>query len=139
MRKSVVLLTASVAACASAATIRSLNPISMDMPEREGVEVRYKNSTKHTLCLSPSEWPNAGGKMNHASNRVALVIGDRRYAIVDFNTGYCFGGCPTHVRSGEEITAFIPYREFRLPDELRNQPKKLEFSPAAYRCKAPRQ
>lgn len=123
-----------VAACA---TTTELIPISYDVvddPAQRAFRVSFRNSTDSELCLNPEDWPNAAGKINQASDTVAVVVGDQRFRMLDFNTGYCVGGCPFRVRPGEELAASIPYSEFDLPASLDGNNKRLEFKPQAFRC-----
>ena len=123
-----------VAACA---TIVELVPVSyrfVDDPANREFRLSFRNTTRHSLCLNPEDWPNAAGKINQASDRVAIIIGDRRFPIQDFNTGYCIGGCPIRVRPGEEVAASISYSDFEIPAALYSSDKRLEFSPHAFRC-----
>jgi len=85
------------------------------------------------MCLLPEHWPNQAGWVNQSGGRVILTIGSRRFSMRDFNTGYC-PDCATRVEPGATITSIIPYDRFDLPYELANQPKTLDFSPAAFRC-----
>ena len=125
------------AGCATVPAVFPVDYVFADAPDAGGVRLSYTNRTKKTLCLGPSEWPTPGGKMNHASQSVRLVVGDRRYPIEDFNTGYCVGGCPTYVGPWESVSGFIAYTAFGLPEALRLEPKRLEFSPTAYTCRKP--
>lgn len=105
-----------------------------DWPSEDRVEVQFTNTTNGKLCLDPEHWPNQAGKINQASEYVYLEIDGKQFPIVDFNTGYCFGGCPTVVLPGETASASIAYRDFRLPGSLRHEPKRLEFPVVAYTC-----
>lgn len=107
-----------------------------DFPEEGRIELRFKNELQVPLCLLPESWPNQGGKINQASEYVFLVIDGVRFPIEDFNTGYCPGanGCATRVAPGEEVSASIPYRDFRVPQEMSRLPKKIEFEPVAFKC-----
>jgi hypothetical protein len=105
-----------------------------DVPERGGIEVRYRNSTRAVMCLSPDQWPNQAGKLNQVSDRVVLIVDGKSFPLEDFNTGYCVGGCPTYVDPGEEIRGFIPYNHFALPPEMVGKPKQLLFTPLGYVC-----
>jgi hypothetical protein len=73
-----------------------------------------------------------------AAKASARVVGQERFPIKDFNTGYCFQGCATRVAPGEQISAFIQYVDFGLPERLVNAQKSLEFSPLAFRCESKR-
>ena len=102
----------------------------VDHPEESRIELLWLNGTSKTVCLDAEAWPNQAGKMNQMSKSVFLVVGAERFPIEDFNTGYCPYGCtPLYVGPGEQISGSIPYRDFDLPERLRYEPKKLEFSP----------
>jgi hypothetical protein len=107
-----------------------------DVPARGGIQLTYRNATRRTVCLPPDQWPNSAGKINQ-TRTVHLFIDGRRYPVAFFNTGYCLGGCPTYVKPGQTVTAFIPYRDFNLPSDLAAKAKRLEFSPVGYTCNAP--
>jgi len=129
-----LLLAALVGACAYTTSSVPIAYTLSDLPDRKGIEVSYINRTRQMLCLSPSQWPNAAGKLNQASDQVFLLVDGVQYPIEDFNTGYCSGGCPIYVAPGERVSAFIPYSEFKLPAGLNSKPKSLQFSPNAYPC-----
>ncbi len=107
-----------------------------DIPGQR-VELRYWNTLDFATCLLPGSWPNLGGKINQASSYVFLVVGAERFPIRDWNTGSCVepDGCATHVAPGERVSAFISYSDFGLPERLFEQPKFLDFSPVAYKCR----
>lgn len=124
--------------CASTSALRAVAYTWLDKPEDRVIEVRYRNDSGRRRCLLPEHWPNSAGAIADAEDSVFLVVGDRRFPMELFNSGYCSGGCSTVVASGEEISARIPYKHFDLPDELIWEPKKLEFSPLAFDCRAAR-
>lgn len=123
-----------VAACATATELIPISYDVVDDPTHREFRVSFRNATDSQLCLNPEDWPNAAGKIDQASDRVAVVIGDQRFPMLDFNTGYCVGGCPFRVRPGEELAASIPYSEFEIPASLEGSDKRLEFAPQAFRC-----
>lgn len=106
----------------------------MDVPEERHIEVTYWNRTNVTMCLLPEHWPNEAGKINQASERVALVIGEERFPIADFNTGYCPQGCATRVAPADRASASIAYADFGIPEQLTDAPKTMIFSPMAFAC-----
>lgn len=105
-----------------------------DAPAKERLEVSYRNASKTALCLYPTHWPNAGGKIDQASERVALLVEGERLPIEDFNTGFC-PGCKLRVEPGETVSAFISYSDFKLPERLADEPKVLQFEPMAFDCR----
>ncbi len=124
----------------SCAVNRAFIPIQYrftDHPAEHRIELSYRNDSRLTMCLLPEHWPNAAGKINQASGTVFLIVGQKRFPIEDFNTGYCPGGCARRVAPGEAVFAFISYSDFSLPDEFVNAQKQFEFSPAAFRCATP--
>ena len=131
----IFLIAAGFASACSTLAIVPVDYSFNDAAGQGGLELRYRNSSSRLMCLSTGHWPNEAGKFNQASDLVFLVIDGKRYPIEDFNTGYCIGGCPTYVEPGEEVKAFVPYRDFGLPEALIDKPKTLEFSPRAYACK----
>ena len=120
--------------CSSTSRIIEVEYGFIDNVAERRVELTFRNSFDHTVCLLPESWPNSAGKINQASEYVFLVINEQRYPIVDFNTGYCPGDCATRVASGGKVLAFIPYSDFDIPLSMIEMPKTLEFSPIALRC-----
>lgn len=107
----------------------------LDHPSERRVEVVYQNDSKHAMCLLPEHWPNQAGKVMEGARSVQLVVGQQRFPIENFNTGYCPQGCETRVAPGHKISASISYDDFKLPTALEAEPKSLDFSPVAYRCR----
>ena len=106
----------------------------LDFPAERKVELSYYNDHNKTVCFSPSHWPNQAGKIDGAGGRVVLVVGEKRFPLEDFNTGYC-PGCATSVEPGETISGFLLYEDFSLPEELVNEGKKLKFVTYGFFCK----
>jgi hypothetical protein len=106
----------------------------LDIPAERKVELRYHNDLGRTICLSPSHWPNQAGKIDGPDGKIVLVLSEKRFPLIDFNTGYC-PGCAQGVAPGETIIGFISYSDFNLPEELVNEGKKLEFTTYGYFCK----
>lgn len=121
--------------CASTTALIPINYRMVDNPQKERIELSYRNESSKTMCLLPEHWPNAAGKINQASDVVDVVVGEERFPIEDFNTGYCPQGCATYVAPGEQVSAFIPYSAFGLPHRLVNELKALEFAPKAFECR----
>lgn len=135
MTKGVLMLLGLAAGCATAAAPALFEYESRDDPSRGGVLLLFHNESHGTMCLSPSEWPNLGGKIHYGSKRVFLIVDGKRFPIRDFNTGSCIGGCRTYAARGTTLQGFIPYSEFGLPQELWSKPKSFEFSPRPYQCR----
>lgn len=108
----------------------------IDNPKMQRVELRYRNSTDSAMCLSTDAWPNQAGKLNSMGGRVFLIIGEIRLPLADFNTGYCDDGCIRRVDSNDQIEGFILYEDFSVPEHLRFEKKRLEFSPRAFACRS---
>lgn len=106
----------------------------VDMPEQECVELTYTNNLPYAICLTPSQWPTEKGQIHFGGDYLFLIVGEKRYPIVDVNLGYC-PNCYITVNPGESIVAKIWYRDFNLPDQAHSQTKELEFYPRAFRCK----
>ena len=113
-----------------------VHPRIVDRPDMERVELSYTNNSKHFLCMSYGNWPNSDGWLDSASGSFALVVRGRKHPIEDHNFGYCIGGdkCGVRVSPGSSIQGFLPYGQFRLPEELRYEQKRLEYSIVAYVC-----
>lgn len=103
--------------CVSTSGLFPIEYAFTDMPEKRRIELRYHNTSEQTVCLLPEFWPNQAGKINQASGEVFLLVGDRRFAIEDFNTGYC-PDCRLAVAPGETVRASIGYDAFDLPEAL---------------------
>jgi hypothetical protein len=138
MIKRLLLLAGLTAGCATVPAPLSFDYVARDDPGRGGVRLSLHNRSRERICLSPSEWPNPGGTINYGSTRAFLVVEGERFAVRDFNTGSCIGGCRTSVARGATLEGLIPYSEFALPPALWPKPKSLEFSPRPYRCPAGR-
>jgi hypothetical protein len=87
------------------------------------------------MCISPSFWPNAAGKIHQNGDEVFLRAGASRYALKAFNTGYCVGDCSLRVQPGDTLTGWLAYDEFELPLSAQAEGKTLEFQPKAYACR----
>jgi hypothetical protein len=125
-----------VAGCATQSALTPIKYEYADVPAERRIEVSYRNITEVTMCLLPEHWPNQAGKINQASDSVFLVVGQERFPIEKFNTGYCPQGCATRVAPGDRVCSSIPYEDFGLPERLKDAPKILEFSPMAFACKS---
>jgi hypothetical protein len=134
MRKYLMIISLILTGCATTTALLPIEYQFKDVPQERRVKLTYQNASRSTMCLLPEVWPNEGGKINQASDKVYLVVGNERFPIEDFNTGYCPQGCAIRVAPGEQVSAFISYKDFNLPDRLINNPKSLEFSPVAFRC-----
>jgi hypothetical protein len=127
-----------IVGCASNTALVPIQFRYLDHPGERRVELTYSNSSRNTMCLLPENWPNSAGKIDQASDRVFLVVGQERFPIRDFNTGYCPKGCATRVAPGGQLSASIAYADFGLPDRLITSRKTLEFSPVAFKCSGER-
>jgi hypothetical protein len=121
--------------CASSGELVPVAYEFLDHPSERRVEVVYRNDSTHAMCLLPEHWPNQAGKVMEGARFVQLVIGQQRFPIENFNTGYCPQGCETRVAPGHKISASISYDDFKLPTALETEPKSLDFSPVAYLCR----
>lgn len=121
--------------CAAQSKLIEINYQYVDNIKEGRVDLSFKNNSNYTVCLTPEDWPNKGHKINQASNEVFLVVGDKKFPIQDFNTGYCPKGCEIYVKPGEQISANLPYGEFDLPESLYSEKKILDFKPYGQKCK----
>jgi hypothetical protein len=135
-RTGAALIVALAAGCATHSALIPIKYEYADVPAEHQIEVAYRNTTRITMCLLPEQWPNQAGKINQASDSVFLVVGQERFPIENFNTGYCPQGCATRVAPGETVSSSIQYADFGLPERLKDAPKTLEFSPMGFKCKA---
>jgi hypothetical protein len=125
-----------LAAAAGCATIPATFPISydvVDMPERGGLLVQFRNPFRDSVCLTPDQWPNQAGWIDHAGERVSLEVSGQRFPMQMFNTGFC-PGCSARVRPGESVSSFVPYRHFGLPADLHQAAKRSVLAPIGNRC-----
>lgn len=110
----------------------------IDKPNEAKIEIDFFNDTPHTLCIDSSDWPTRTGTLSSMSESMALLVGEERFPIRDFDTGYCYAksytDCSVRVSPGKTITAFIPYKEFNLPQRLWFEPKKLVYPVKATVC-----
>lgn len=123
-----------LAGCAPTAQLMSVTYQFEDDPVREEVRLLFQNATGRRVCLTPENWPNAGGWLNQSADRIAIITDGRRFPIRDWNTGYCASGCALAVRPDEQVSASIPYSHFELPEDHKRSEKTLEFAPVAFRC-----
>lgn len=121
--------------CAAASEAVYLPYLMSDRPDLRRIELRYRNNTKSAVCVSPDFWPNQAGKIHEATDILVLVVGNERFPVVDFNTGYCPQGCYERVAPGQEIFGFISYDDFQLPERLWTATKRLEFRPQGFACR----
>ena len=134
MRNYLVMFSLLLTGCATKTALVPIHYQFLDSPAERRVELTYQNTSRSLMCLLPEHWPNQGGKIDQASDRVHLVVDHERFPIEDFNTGYCPQGCALRVAPGEKVTAFILYKDFNLPERLTGEPKILEFVPVAFKC-----
>jgi hypothetical protein len=104
-----------------------------DQPAEKSIRLEYTNVARKPICLTPENWPNSGGKINQASDRVWLEVEGSKYSIADFNTGYCMA-CATKIKPSEKIVGIIPYSEFSLPPSKYQAAKRLNFKPMGSFC-----
>jgi len=132
-----VILSVFSASCAGTSGTIPIDYQLFDYPTESRIELVYHNDTDRFVCLLPGSWPNTAGKINFASDYMALVIDGMRFPVVGFNTGYCAepNGCATHVAPGEIVSASIPYSDFDVPPELSKLPKHLDFSTVGVSCR----
>lgn len=128
----IILITLS-AGCATPSTLAPIEYSYVDNIGKQQIELTYHNESKKTRCLSPSQWPNSSGKIDQGGDYVFLIVEGKRFAIENFNTGYC-PKCSIAVAPNKQITTFISYHDFDLPDDLIKKTKQLEFHPKAYNC-----
>ncbi len=110
----------------------TVHPRVVDRPDRERLELSFTSETTHYLCIE--NWPTPGGKLHFESATTALVVNGEKFPIEDFNTGYCTGFCGERIAPRTTISAYLLYKDFHLPAELRYAVKRLEYNVSAYRC-----
>lgn len=123
-----------VAACATTSAV-SLKPqiTFRDAPEDGRIYLSIRNDFEHAICLYPTNWPDASGVIEQAADRAWIEVGGRRFTMTDLDAGYC-PGCRKKIPPGKSVTAFVNYGDFRLPEAVRWQRKRLLFQPEAQPC-----
>lgn len=111
----------------------SLSYLTEDKPQDGKIYISYFNQTKHDICLDPIHWPNIQGELDNGKDRVFINVSGKRYAMADFNTGYC-PGCQITAKTGSTLSGFFKYSDFGLPVEDYFKEKVLTFSPIATYC-----
>jgi hypothetical protein len=128
-----------LAGCAVSTSVVTLKlPVAIvDHPAERRIDVQYENETGQMLCLAAEDWPNSSGDLHEAGEKVFLLVREERFAIREFNAGYCFGdsSCTLRIAPGDRLSAAIPYENFGLPEAQVNAPKTLEYSPTAHVCR----
>jgi hypothetical protein len=123
-----------LAACATQSKLTKIEYLFADSAQNRSIQLTYHNETTRVMCLLPEHWPNQAGKINQGRDRMILVVGNERFPIEDFNTGYCPEGCAIRVAPGSTVSATVSYVDFALPERLWSSTKRLEFSPMAFAC-----
>lgn len=138
MRRPMIFGVALIAGCATTELGQSADIpyLYEDLIPMKAFGLTYKNETSKPMCLTPDNWPNDAGKLDQASSRAWVEIKgtQSRYAIKDFNTGYC-PQCAQRVRPGETVTGIIPYEEFLIPEKYQSAKKTLHFHAQGFVCK----
>lgn len=129
MRISVLVGALFLASCASLGRVLVMptDYVVSDNVQQQRLDLSFTNSLDEPVCLTPSQWPNSGGKLHYQGDRVYVMIGIDRYQYSDFNLGYCPGGCSLRVEPGETISSFIPYKYFGIPENQFSATKQLIF------------
>jgi hypothetical protein len=135
MNKLFILMSLSLVGCAtlSSDTTFDIAYHLYDQPANKSIRLEYTNEAHKPICLTPENWPNSGGKINQASDRVWLEVEGSKYPIADFNTGYCIA-CATKIKPGDKIVGIMPYSEFSLPPNKYEAAKSLIFKPRGFFC-----
>ncbi|MBI1406336.1 MAG: hypothetical protein GC145_09450 [Caulobacter sp.] len=133
--RSVFLLAMVLTGCATVgqSSMIPISYVSEDRPSEGRMYVRFTNGTGKSLCLYPTNWPGADGRIDTASDRVSITIGGASFSTADFDSGYC-PGCQTKVAPGEGIVAFFNYKDFNIPEYQYGSEKTLVFRPIASIC-----
>lgn len=124
-----------LSACASDPILEAF-PITYaveDAPDQARIYLRYKNETQSPVCLYPTSWPDAHGRIDSAKGRAFVNVSGRKYTSVDFDTGYC-PGCALRVQPGAEVVGFLNYSDFSLPHSDYHEKKSVSFAASGTRC-----
>jgi len=106
-----------------------------DIPNERKIELTFTNGRKLAVCLYPGHWPNSEVAIDSFPNPIALLVAGNRFEFKRGNTEYCPGGCCLLVEPGKTVRAYLLYDGFKVPDDLVNEPKELEFKPKAWYCR----
>ena len=120
----------SLACCAAAPPTAPDFPLAwqlLDEPQLRRIEVLYSNPFNETVCVSQADWPRRSGDVDTMSDRMFLVVGEKRFPIADFTGGICIGDCNIRVDPGKSIRGRIPYERFGLPEQLLYEKKTLIY------------
>ncbi len=128
-----LLLSFVIAGCVTKSEIVKIQYDYFDNPKEKRLDLVYRNTSTHAMCIHPDHWPNVAGKIDQAGDYVYLIVNQQRFPIKNFNTGYC-PGCATRVEPGKEIRAFISYEDFNLPEAFHEKVKVLDFHPNGHAC-----
>lgn len=129
-----IFLLALSAGCATSSRLFVTDFVVTDNPAEQRFDLEFRNDLGRTVCLLPEFWPNRGGKIDHGADLVSLLVDGKRFALEDFNTGYC-PGCSTAVAPGDSNTTFLTYADFGLPEDLRYGDKALVYELKVFFCR----
>lgn len=103
-------------ACATTSGEVTSDDYSLDITTNDAeqrFDVALQSLSSKPLCVSVDSWPNSLGELHYASDYVAAVVGDNRYAIRDQNFGYCLGSrCSHRIEPGQRLVGFVSYSAF---------------------------
>lgn len=105
----------------------------IDRPAKRSVELVYVNESEKPVCMTATAWPVTGGVMDVRDGEFTVLVATRKYSLRNAYMDDC-PGCVAIVRSGERVSAEIPYRFFELPEDLVNEPKQYEYEAKGWYC-----
>lgn len=87
------------------------------------------------ICMHEGAWPGRQGMLHFAAEHVYVVVNAHRYPIADHNIGLCVNPpCLVRVPQRGRLTAYIPYSEFDLPEDVYAVEKQLVYRARPVAC-----
>jgi hypothetical protein len=106
-----------------------------DIPAERRFKLTLEAKSRRLICTGKTRWPTGAGYMENASNKVSVIVGDRKYAYRDFEMDVCpFKACGNPVSNGMRLESSLFYRDFDLPEALYDAPKKLSYDLRPFWC-----
>jgi hypothetical protein len=135
MNRWVLGLAGLLVGCVSVLTPLTVEYQTKDNPQMRRIDISYRNPYRFQVCLLREYWPDQSGAIESGERLAALRVEERRFPMLNFQFDYCLPDCAIRVAPGQEVTGFLAYSSFELPEELYGKPESLNYYPVAYRCK----
>lgn len=106
-----------------------------DIPAEQRFKLILEARSSRLICTSNRRWPTEAGRMENASDKVFVVVDNRKFAYKDFDMDVCpFKACGNPMNTGMRVEASLFYRDFDLPKNLYDAPKVLLYDPQPFWC-----